>query len=423
MEKSSFFNSINKDRLYKAEDYAQYFSSFIGNGIFPNPSTNLQAIANNNMTVTLKLGKAWINGYFYFNNDDLILSIDAADGVLNRIDRLVIRFDTVNRNITAKIKKGTFASTPVAPTLQRDADGYELAIADIYVVKGAVSITQANITDIRLDANLCGLVSGTVEQVDVTTLFNQYQESFQLKENEFEQEFENWFNNVKGQLSGDVAGNLQNQIDNINSELDSMELVDTSVQITDANNHFTATTLDGALEELFTSANNGKTSVANAIGSPSTATETFIQLANDISTHKNTMATNLTNKGQSSTGTESLSSLASKIANIALGKKWASGTLAGGGSTLTISNLNFRPSFIIARVRCVYSNSDFQAVYVSPNMAYKNHDFNITTVNVNSSGSAGTVEVNPWTINSNGFVWSYMYTTGASDIVSWVAFE
>lgn len=37
MEKSSFFNSVSHDRTYKAEDWAEYFASFIGNGRFPRP--------------------------------------------------------------------------------------------------------------------------------------------------------------------------------------------------------------------------------------------------------------------------------------------------------------------------------------------------------------------------------------------------
>ncbi len=44
MERSSFFNAElvdeKYDRTYNAEDFARYFASFIGSGIFPNP-TNL----------------------------------------------------------------------------------------------------------------------------------------------------------------------------------------------------------------------------------------------------------------------------------------------------------------------------------------------------------------------------------------------
>ena len=228
MEKSSFFNAINRDRVYKAEDYANYFASFIGNGIFPNPSTNLQIISNNNMTITVKAGKAWINGYFYCNTDDLIVNIDVADGGLNRIDRLVLRLDFLNRSIKVKVKKGTFASSPVAPNLQRDADAYEMALGDIAISKGIISITQANVTDLRLNSNLCGVVHGTVDQVDTTTLFNQYLSWYQQAtgkaevdlynlKTQFAVDFQAWFDSIKGQLSGDIAANLSNKINEINA--------------------------------------------------------------------------------------------------------------------------------------------------------------------------------------------------------------
>lgn len=42
-EKSSFFTSLNGDRKYKSSDFAEYFSTFIGNGVFPNPK---QLISN-----------------------------------------------------------------------------------------------------------------------------------------------------------------------------------------------------------------------------------------------------------------------------------------------------------------------------------------------------------------------------------------
>ena len=213
MERSSFFNAELKgeeyDRVYLAEDFARYFASFIGNGVFPNPTTNLQVIAaDNNMTVKLKSGKGWINGYFYENTDDLVLNVDVADGVLNRIDRVVLRLDFVNREIKAYIKKGAFSSNAVAPTLQRDANAYEIALADIVVNKGIVSIVQANITDLRSDINLCGYVSGVVEQIDTTNLFTQFQSAFDM-----------WFEHIKGQLSEDAAGKIQLAIDEINSEL------------------------------------------------------------------------------------------------------------------------------------------------------------------------------------------------------------
>ena len=224
---SGFFNSVNGDRKYDAKRFAEYFNSFIGNGVFPNPSTNLQVMTNDDMTVTVKAGKAWINGYIMINDDDYILALDVADGVLDRIDRVVLRYDVVDREIGLEVKKGTFASSPVAPALQRDVDAYELALADIYVANGVISITQANITDQRLNSELCGIVHGTVEQVDTTTLATQYQTWFSETQTGAETDIDDlmdglqdawdtWFATVQEVLDGDTAGNLLNLI-NANS--------------------------------------------------------------------------------------------------------------------------------------------------------------------------------------------------------------
>lgn len=221
MEKSSFFNAVldangTPDRVYLAEDFAQFFSTFIGNGVFPNPSSQLQVVAiDGDMTIRIKAGYAWINGYMYQNTDDYILNIDPADGVLNRIDRVVLRLDFLERKIKAVVKKGDYASNSIAKELQRDNDAYELALADIKVNKGAIKITQADITDLRQNSDYCGIVHGTVDQVDVTTLFNQYSKALELKEQGFETEFQSWFDNIKGQLSGDVATNLAGQIEDL----------------------------------------------------------------------------------------------------------------------------------------------------------------------------------------------------------------
>lgn len=236
---SGFFMSVNGDRKYKAEFFAQYFASFIGNGVFPNPSSNMQIVENNGMTVNISIGKAWIDGYIAFNDDDYVLNIEVADGVLNRIDRVVLRLDTkLDREIKVLVKKGTFASSPVAPTLQRDADAYEIALADIYVGKGVISITQANITDLRLNSELCGIVHGVVDQVDTTTLFAQYASWYEqttgqanldidamlnqfmsdfnawytTNTNQWSNEFTVWFDSIKGQLEGDIAANLASQV-------------------------------------------------------------------------------------------------------------------------------------------------------------------------------------------------------------------
>lgn len=168
---SGFFNSVAGDRYYDAAAFAAYFASFIANGVFLETSTNLQVTDTASMDVTVAAGKAWINGYIMINSGDYDLTIDAADGVYDRIDRVVVRFDTAGRVITLAVSKGTAGSSPVAPALVRDANYYELGLADIAVDAGVTSIEAADITDLRANSVYCGAVSSVIERPDPTSLF------------------------------------------------------------------------------------------------------------------------------------------------------------------------------------------------------------------------------------------------------------
>lgn len=233
--RSGFFNSVNRDRVYDASDFAEYFGSFISNGVFPNPSNSLQIYEKSNMTITVKPGKGWINGYFFVNDSDYDLTLATADGVLNRIDRIVLRLDNANREIRIAVKQGVFASNPVAQNVQRDADMYEIALADVYVKAGTTSISQVNITDTRISDALCGIVHGLIQQADMTTIFNQYLAWYQQFTNEKRLEFDDWFQSIKDQLSGDIVTNIMLLIEGLEGRVGTLEeaMIDTNSNIID----------------------------------------------------------------------------------------------------------------------------------------------------------------------------------------------
>lgn len=191
------------DRVYSAERFAEYFASFIANGVFPNPATNLQVVANvpGNMAILVKSGLGWINGYYCNNDGDYPLTLSPANGTLPRVDAVVLRWSRSNRSMSLEVKTGVATSSPSAPPLERSADNYELMLASISVVAGATSISQASITDKRPDSTVCGWVKGVVDQIDTTDLFAQYDDAFQT-----------WFSDLRLQLNENVVTNLQNQI-------------------------------------------------------------------------------------------------------------------------------------------------------------------------------------------------------------------
>lgn len=215
MEESSFFNDVDGDRIYYAEDFAEYFIPFFTNGIFNN---GCQVLGNtNDMAVNVSTGRAFINGYRYRNKQSKTLTIENADGVLSRIDNIVIRLDLTNRNISTQVIKGSFSNNPVAPDLTRTSTIYDLRIAKVYIPAGTTEITQDLIEDCRFINNDCGNVISPIKTPDTEQLFIQMQAIFDKFIADSTNGFDTWFDSIKNQLDSDAAGNLQNQINNLNS--------------------------------------------------------------------------------------------------------------------------------------------------------------------------------------------------------------
>lgn len=279
MERCGFFdaNLVGEeyDRVYLAAQFAAYFASFIGNGVYAEHSNQLQVVAmpTPQMQVGVEKGQGWINGYWYENTDTMYLPIEVADGVLNRIDSIVLRLGFAERNMWLMVKKGTPAVSPIAPEVTRTADYYDLQLATVSIPASSIRITQAQIQDTRMNQDVCGWVTGVVKQLDTTTLFNQFETYFQeFKENnqadyeewtetqkqawlswvsgqetdftdwtdeqkeeyetwyathidQWQSDFDTWFENIKGQLGEDAAGNLQNQIDEHEARLNNLEMM------------------------------------------------------------------------------------------------------------------------------------------------------------------------------------------------------
>lgn len=177
--RSSFFNSLNGDRKYNATHWAEYFSQFIGNGVYAEPSTSMQVQAVKGMTVKVGAGACFINGYAGYGDGSDALTLDLGTSA-KRIDRIVIRLDYSLRSIYPAIIKGTAASSPVAPAIVRDGTYYDICIAEITVGINAAEITQADIKDVRGDNTVCGWVAGTIDQIDTTELFAQYEAQWEL---------------------------------------------------------------------------------------------------------------------------------------------------------------------------------------------------------------------------------------------------
>lgn len=198
-----FYNSLNKDRMYNAEQMSSIFNGIITDGVFSTIGDALMTVAGTGMQVIVKPGRAWFNSTWTLNDAQLPLDVPAADVSLTRIDAVILEVNSAvaTRANSIKVLKGTPYANPAKPVLSATETLHQYALAYITVGAGVTSITAANI-EINVGKTSCPFITSVLQQTDITDLFNQW-----------EAEFTTWFENVQAQLSGNVAANLQRQID------------------------------------------------------------------------------------------------------------------------------------------------------------------------------------------------------------------
>lgn len=207
MESSGFFDAVldseteEYDRVYVAEQFANYFKLFVGNGVFVSPANQLKVIAGTGLNVVVKAGWAFINGFWYHNDSDYSIALASNSAGSNRVDSIVLRMSQTNRSVNLVSLTG---STEII----RGETTYDIKLAEIIVRPSATSILDADITDTRPNESVCGFVKGLVEVVSTEDLFLQFNSAFNA-----------WFDNVKDQVTGDLAIRLQQEFVELNEDV------------------------------------------------------------------------------------------------------------------------------------------------------------------------------------------------------------
>lgn len=286
-ETSGFFNaemieedgSTTYDRIYYADQFAYYFSKFISNGVYINPATQLKVTSKGELKLNVAVGDAFINGYWYKNDENFELQLAQANGSLPRIDRVVLRWDSITRYINLAILQGNPAATPSAKKLTRNADTWELGLADVYIERGSLSISDANITDLRPDRTYCGYVAGVVNQIDTTNLFAQFTDAFEqyyekqvTTSDKFSSDLAKKYNDYAvlaetnfGKWMTDTKGDFDTWYETIQAMLSDEEAVKLANQIAELKKQFQLLALRGLKTDLFElESNNGSVFTENA---------------------------------------------------------------------------------------------------------------------------------------------------------------
>ena len=218
-----FFDSINKDRLYSADEMNRPYKRIITEGVFATPagtpSTDLQVLsAKDGMNIIVKKGEGMFGSKWFENPSDIAITVPNNTSTVPRRDSVIVQVDkrTSGRKGRIVYRTGTANSNPMPPDLSTDNNVVEYRVANIYVAASAVYIGQDAITDLR-GSSECPWITGTIKQVDTSVLFAQweyaYNNYFNKSTAEFNEyaalrqaEFDQFLENLTSELS--VATNI-----------------------------------------------------------------------------------------------------------------------------------------------------------------------------------------------------------------------
>lgn len=210
---SGFFNSVNHDRLYDAEQISSMFDGIITDGVYQGYGDTFEVmpVEDMNNTVTVGTGRAWFNHTWTLNDTPLVFTLESPNTMLSRIDAIVLdinKEDSTRKNQILKITGEYAESTPAQPTLINNELHKQYPLAYISVPAGQPGpIKSYQITNMIGTAS-CPLVAGLFETMDLDVFIAQ-----------MNSEFDEWFNHIQTVIDDDVVLNLQNQIDGLAEDI------------------------------------------------------------------------------------------------------------------------------------------------------------------------------------------------------------
>ena len=162
---------------YSAEDVATYLCTRTS-GVYAKDS-NFAVSITGTRQITIAPGLAWMNyddfkGVSVCSRENTVLTVPDADNTLNRVDRVVLQFDTASNLTAIRLKTGTPAVAAQPPDILQNHNQYELGLCTISVPAGSAAISAADLTDTRADEDVCGVMRDGVTGIPTAELIAQW---------------------------------------------------------------------------------------------------------------------------------------------------------------------------------------------------------------------------------------------------------
>ncbi len=202
------------DYNYNAKD-VMLFHTQRSSGVIS--TDDLEVSVDSGMTLKLSPGRGWLSnglqyGIPFWAEETQYFDDCTADTALNVVALAIVKWETtIQDNVPLlEIRQSTPASNPVVPTIYNSGEYTEIALAKIYIPAGTTALTNDMITDLREDADYCGIVTdGIAVKSEVP-----YEESFSLWLNQIKETAES----LPGYIFTTQINDLNTSIANLNTK-------------------------------------------------------------------------------------------------------------------------------------------------------------------------------------------------------------
>lgn len=239
--RSGFWNSIDGDRTYSAEDMAIPFDGVITEGVFANWGDAFRATVTDGSTITIGSGKAWLAKKWLQNDSVYQMPINVSDYASSTEPRTVVvcldlKVETYYRFAQFLVEEQRYYESytnMLNAITDRNTGRNTLVLFAINFAAGDSSIQQSNITNL-VGTAWCPYVTAPIQTVTVDDIRGKWDASYNSlmndivgnarsraneAESNFEASFNTWFLTLKNQLNTNQAANLQNQITALTNQL------------------------------------------------------------------------------------------------------------------------------------------------------------------------------------------------------------
>ena len=193
-----FFDAIDSDRVYTAEQMNKPYNRLISNGVFATPSgtpsTDLRVeSAGSGMGIIVNAGQGLFANKWFENDASISITVPSNTTLTPRIDSVLVQVDTRTSGRVGNIvyRTGIAASNPSAPAINQVSGVTEYRLANIYVAVGANALNNDAITDLR-GSSSCPWVTSLIYQVDTSVLWQQFQTAYANQYAAFTEDYEEY---------------------------------------------------------------------------------------------------------------------------------------------------------------------------------------------------------------------------------------